>query len=87
MIGVFLLVLLILGESAATSWVDPQTPQAAHTTIGMKDKRQLKLVFSDEFEDNGRRFEDGADTKWTAEDRPAVVNAALHYHNSSHDTP
>lgn len=49
----------------------------------MKDQRDLVLVFSDEFNDPGRSFGDGSDTRWTAEDRPAVVNAALHYYNSS----
>lgn len=68
----------------ATSWVDPTTPEAARTTVGMKDFRTLQLVFSDEFNGPERGFTDGDDTRWTAEDRPAVTNAALHYYNSSH---
>ena len=70
--------------TAASSWVDPQTPAAARTTTGMKDDRELTLVFSDEFNDPGRSFGDGSDARWTAEDRPAVVNAALQYYNSSY---
>lgn len=52
----------------------------------MKDDRRLTIVFSDEFASNGRSFADGSDTRWTAEDRPSVTNAALHYYNSSHVT-
>ncbi|GAX26219.1 hypothetical protein FisN_16Lh045 [Fistulifera solaris] len=61
------------------SWIDEQTPTAARTdpTTG------YTLVFSDEFDDARRSFTDGHDTKWTAEDRPGVTNAALHYYNSS----
>jgi len=64
------------------SFVDSSTPEAARTVRGMGD-RKLTLVFSDEFSDAGRSFDDGHDTRWTAEERPAEVNAALHYYNSS----
>ena len=67
------------------AWIDPQTPDEAQKTVGMGG-RTLSLVFSDEFEDSNRHFQDGSDTRWTAEDRPGTTNAALHYYNSSHVT-
>ena len=66
-------------------WIDPETPLSAHSTQGMSN-RELTLVFSDEFNDEQRSFQDGTDTRWTSEDRPAVVNEALQYYNSSHVT-
>ena len=58
------------------------TPEHARSMMGMGN-RNLQLVFSDEFEDEGRIFRDGFDTRWTAEDRPPTTNVALHYYNSS----
>ena len=81
-----LLLLSLLATPVASSWVDPATPADARSTIGMKDNRALQLVFSDEFEQEGRNFGDGSDTRWTAEDRSAATNAALHYYNSSRVT-
>jgi beta-glucanase (GH16 family) len=69
-------------SAASSLWIDPATPSYAQTAIGM-DNRELSLVFSDEFDDDGRAFHDGSDTRWTAEDRPATVNGALNYYNSS----
>lgn len=52
-------------------WVDPDTPEEFHTTTANyhHDKREYDLVFSDEFEQDGRSFEDGADPRWTAIDK------------------
>ena len=66
----------------ASQWVDSRTPVEARVVRGMGD-RQLHLVFSDEFEDEERSFVDGHDTRWTAEDRPGIPNAAIQYYNSS----
>lgn len=77
------LLLLLSSATALQSWVDPETPASARSTVGM-DGRALSLVFSDEFEDVGRVFQDGADTRWTSEDRPGTTNEGLHYYNSSH---
>ena len=71
--------------ASSSAWIDPQTPASARTVQAMDD-RQLSLVFSDEFEEGRRVFGDGADTRWTAEDRPGTTNAALQYYNSSHVT-
>lgn len=50
-----------------TSLVDPDTPTSANTRTAM-DGSSWKLVFSDEFNANGRTFYDGDDQFWTAPD-------------------
>lgn len=80
----FSLLLPVHSQNEA-AWVDPETPLSARATKGMGN-RDLTIVFSDEFNDPQRSFQDGADTRWTAEDRPAVVNEAMQYYNSSHVT-
>mmetsp|Transcript_10577 Transcript_10577/g.19209 ORF Transcript_10577/g.19209 Transcript_10577/m.19209 type:complete len:122 (-) Transcript_10577:210-575(-) len=52
-------------------WVDPDSPVEALTTTAhyAEDTREYELVFSDEFEQDGRSFEDGADPRWTAIDK------------------
>mmetsp|Transcript_22921 Transcript_22921/g.45916 ORF Transcript_22921/g.45916 Transcript_22921/m.45916 type:complete len:627 (+) Transcript_22921:225-2105(+) len=63
-------------------WVDPDTPEESLTTESHfpQDNRQYELVFSDEFEQDGRTFEDGADPRWTAIDKNDYTNEALHYY-------
>lgn len=39
-----------------------------------------ELVFSDEFNADGRSFADGSDPKWTALDKNDYTNGALHYY-------
>lgn len=48
-----------------TSLVDPDTPDDAQTRVA-KDGSKWKLVFSDEFNAEGRTFYDGDDQFWTA---------------------
>ena len=50
------------------TWVDPDTPFTAHKTKSLYegDTRNYALVFSDEFEQDGRTFTDGNDPRWTA---------------------
>jgi beta-glucanase (GH16 family) len=76
---------ILVNSENEFGWIDPETPLSARSTKAMGN-RDLTLVFSDEFNDEHRSFQDGSDTRWTAEDRPAVVNAALQYYNSSHIT-
>lgn len=45
--------------------------------------RRLSLVFSDEFDVDGRTFRDGEDPRWTALHRNDYTNFALHHY--SHD--
>lgn len=91
LLQVVLLTQTPITQGAATTkekddWIDPATPASARTVSGYMGNRRLSLVFSDEFEDEKRPFRDGSDTRWTSEDRPAEVNAALQYYNSSHVT-
>lgn len=46
-----------------------------------KDQQKFKLVFSDEFNIDGRQFHDGSDPKWTAMDKNDYTNGALHYYS------
>ena len=39
------------------------------------------LIFSDEFNTDGRQFQDGSDPKWTALDKNDYTNGALHYYS------
>eukprot|EP00584_Thalassiosira_punctigera_P018432 CAMPEP_0172553840 /NCGR_PEP_ID=MMETSP1067-20121228/51913_1 /TAXON_ID=265564 ORGANISM="Thalassiosira punctigera, Strain Tpunct2005C2" /NCGR_SAMPLE_ID=MMETSP1067 /ASSEMBLY_ACC=CAM_ASM_000444 /LENGTH=629 /DNA_ID=CAMNT_0013342085 /DNA_START=115 /DNA_END=2004 /DNA_ORIENTATION=+ len=63
-------------------WVDPDSPEEALTTTShyAGDTREYELVFSDEFEQDGRSFEDGADPRWTAIDKNDYTNEALHFY-------
>ena len=47
--------------------IDPDTPKAAHTRTGF-DGQQYTLVFSDEFNVDGRTFYPGDDPFWEAVD-------------------
>jgi len=42
----------------------------------------MRQVFSDEFETEGRSFEDGEDPKWTAINKNDYTNAALHFYSN-----
>ena len=48
--------------------MDPDTPLKSRTTTALfaGDAREYELVFSDEFEQEGRNFGDGNDPRWTA---------------------
>lgn len=48
--------------------VDPATHRDAYTTTSVRDGRELQLVFSDEFEIDGRSFYPGDDPFWEAVD-------------------
>lgn len=65
-------------------WVDPDTDNAFQsiTALTEGDDRQYKLVFSDEFNKDGRTFQDGDDPRWTALDKNDYTNDALHYYKS-----
>ena len=47
-------------------WCDKDTPAAKHKIIF--EKTPMQLVFSDEFNEPGRTFANGKDSKWTALD-------------------
>jgi hypothetical protein len=61
-------VVVLMIRQAKASWVDPDTTLQAQITRSLyeKDARPFQLVFSDEFEQDGRTFHDGSDPRWTA---------------------
>jgi beta-glucanase (GH16 family) len=71
-------------QSVRGGWIDPDTPSIFHTTkpLTTGDERDYKLVFSDEFETDGRSFADGEDPRWTAIDKNDYTNDALHFYRS-----
>jgi beta-glucan synthesis-associated protein KRE6 len=71
---------------ANSSWVDPDTPQRHHSTKSLVDKSDLVLVFSDEFEAEGRSFADGHDPKWTSINKNDYTNDALQYYKDERVT-
>ena len=50
------------------SLVDPDTPQDARTRKSWRDGDDWQLVFSDEFNVDGRTFYPGEDPYWEAQD-------------------
>lgn len=48
--------------------IDLDTPQEAHTKLSIRDGSEMLLVFSDEFNVDGRTFYPGDDPYWQAED-------------------
>jgi len=64
-------------------WVDPDSPKDVQMTKPLTpgDGRRYELVFSDEFETQGRTFKDGEDPRWTAINKNDYTNSALHYYS------
>ncbi|CAM9103771.1 unnamed protein product, partial [Phaeothamnion confervicola] len=76
-------VLAVVGaRSAGAGWVDPETPEANHKTRSFVDDRELQLIMSDEFTQEGRTFADGHDPKWTSVNKNDYTNSALHYYSN-----
>lgn len=50
------------------SLIDPDTPQSVRTKTSIDGSQQMQLVFSDEFNTDGRSFYPGDDPYWTAVD-------------------
>eukprot|EP00965_Chrysotila_dentata_P185118 6111369-Pleurochrysis_carterae.AAC.2 len=57
-----------------SEWVDPDTPPEKCTIRSHRDGVEHILVFSDEFETDGRTFFNGDDSKWSAIDLPPSTN-------------
>jgi beta-glucanase (GH16 family) len=78
-------------EKESTPWIDPETPESARKTMshGMEDyfkddtSHEFDLVFSDEFNAEGRTMHDGRDPRWTALNQDDLTNNPLHWY--SHD--
>lgn len=66
---------------ASAGWIDPDSrPEDQWLSFNGED---YDLVFSDEFNREGRNFNDGADPRWTAVNKNDYTNYALQYY--SHD--
>lgn len=74
-------VLLHLFGSVRGGWIDVDTPKVAYKTRALEDDYPYHLVFSDEFNVNGRNFHDGNDPRWTAMNKDDYTNYALQYYN------
>lgn len=70
-------------QQCHAGWVDPDTTEEHLTRASSyaDDTREFELVFSDEFEQEGRSFEDGGDPRWTAMDKNDYTNEALHFYS------
>ncbi|GKY95287.1 hypothetical protein MPSEU_000490600 [Mayamaea pseudoterrestris] len=79
------LLLVCQCKPSRCDWVDPDTPQNMRSVRALTkgDHRQYELVFSDEFEQDGRTFHDGNDPRWTAINKNDYTNAALHFYSDS----
>jgi hypothetical protein len=78
---VFILVCIYI-EYITTSWVDPDTIEKFELISSFVDEKKYKLVFSDEFEIDNRKFDDGFDPKWKSINKDDYTNYALQYYNS-----
>lgn len=68
-----------------TSLIDPDTPKDAYKTTA-KDGSSWELVFSDEFNAEGRTFYDGDDQFWTAPDLWYGVTKDLEWYDPDAST-
>ena len=62
---------------------DPYAPTITDHSVPVSERREYKLVMSDEFNVPFRNFTDGTDPKWTALNKNDYTNDALHFY--SHD--
>lgn len=79
-----LLLVGFVSQAALCGWVDPDSPESVLEVRSLVDDAKVSLVFSDEFEVSGRRFDDGLDPRWTAIHKNDYTNAALHYYHKDY---
>ncbi len=79
-----------IGRGVSADWIDLDTPQSAYNTtsipLGNTDKKNFKLVMSDEFNAPGRSFGDGDDPTWTTMHKNDYTNAALQFYSKDRVT-
>lgn len=80
-IGSLVLVLLLRTASVGGGWVDPDSKSESLLTTSLVSGREYELVFSDEFEVDGRTFDDGHDPRWTALHKNDYSNDALQFYS------
>lgn len=64
-------------------WIDPDTKESVKKIHSFVNYQEYDLIFSDEFNIDGRQFHDGSDPKWTSIHKDDYTNYALQYYNSS----
>jgi beta-glucan synthesis-associated protein KRE6 len=74
-------------KNGFVGWVDPDTTESEKVVRSYVTGKEFKIVMSDEFNRDGRSFEDGADPMWTSmdkndEDRGSGT-LALEFYNST----
>jgi hypothetical protein len=72
-----LIQLILLSPEFALANIDPDTK--VKTVRRRKDGTNLKLVFSDEFNVEGRSFEPGKDPHFEAVEKPDDTNQAIQF--------
>jgi hypothetical protein len=75
-------ILVYFSNFALGGWIDPDTDNTFFQTKSLNDGRVHHLVFSDEFNIDNRKFDDGSDPKWTAINKDDYTNFALQYYSS-----
>lgn len=65
--------------------MDSDTPKSKWETRRLHDGRSLKLVLSDEFEEEGRSFGASDDKYFHAVEKPDDTNQAIEFYNSSRE--
>jgi len=70
-------------RSAMCDWIDPDTPIGSLNMNSPVDGSKFHLVYSDEFNVDGRSFADGHDPRWTAIHKNDYTNSALHFYNEN----
>jgi hypothetical protein len=71
---------VLLIHQCSGGWVDPDTTISDKFITSLVDKRAYELVFSDEFNKDGRSFNDGYDPRWTSMEKDDYTNFALQYY-------
>eukprot|EP01051_Picozoa_sp_SAG22_P007975 SAG22_NODE_583_length_8878_cov_47.533546_7_plen_268_part_00 len=86
----FLMVAQLITTSAAngvcgeSEWIDEDSRASVCTTVSSVDPTgQYNLVFSDEFEVEGRTFKDGDDPRWTALHMHPYTTEQINFYNQS----
>jgi hypothetical protein len=68
-------------QGTSAGWVDVDTPEEVKKITAKEDGYPYHLVFSDEFNVNGRNFDDGSDPRWTSINKDDYTNYALQYYS------
>jgi hypothetical protein len=74
-------IMFIFNVLYESTWIDEYTHTEDKQILSYVNNEIQYLIFSDEFEINGRTFHDGDDPRWTAIHKDDYTNDALQYYN------